>query len=77
MYLNDKGIELCDQAEEVLSKLQRRARDVVKVGLHSNPTLTLQSGPQPIFDILNQHFSHSVTSFYATGRLLRHKALLH
>lgn len=59
-------LELTDQAEAVLSRLQGRARDVVKVG---PPTLNLQLGPQPIFDILKQHSSDSVTSgaVVATG----------
>lgn len=63
LYLIKRNVKLCDQAEEVLSKLQSRARDVVKVGLRSKPGLDLKSGPQPIFDILKQHFSDSVTSF--------------
>ncbi|KAK0146218.1 hypothetical protein N1851_014480 [Merluccius polli] len=63
VYLKKRGVKLSDQAEEVLSKLQSRARDIVKVGLRSKPTLDLKSGPQPIFDILKQHFSESVTSF--------------
>lgn len=63
VYLHKRDIQLCDQAEEVLSKLRGRARDVVRVGLRSNPTLSLKSGPRPIFDILKQHFGDSVTSF--------------
>ena len=47
----------------MLSKLQGRARDVVSVGLRSKPSSDLKSGPQPVFDILRQHFSDSVTSF--------------
>lgn len=63
VFLHKRDIQLCDQAEEVLSKLRGRARDVVRVGLRSNPTLSLKLGPRPIFDILTQHFSDSVTSF--------------
>lgn len=63
MYLVRRGIEVSEQAEEVLNKLRGRASDVVKVGLRSKPSLNLQSGPRPIFDILKQHFSDSVTSF--------------
>ena len=46
-----------------MSKLQGRARDVVRGRLRSKPSLVLRLGPQPIFDILKQHFSESVTSF--------------
>lgn len=63
VYLTKKGIQLSDQVDEVLSKLQGRARDVVRVGLRGQPNLDLKSGPQPIFDILRQHFSECVTSF--------------
>lgn len=63
MYLNKRDVKLFDQAEEVLSKLLGRACDIVKVGLHIKPSLDLCLGPQPIFDILKQHFSNSVTLF--------------
>lgn len=63
LYLNRRGIELCYQVDEVLGKLRGRARDVVTVGLRSQPSLDLKSGPQPVFDILKPHFSDSVTSF--------------
>ena len=36
---------------------------MVTIGLRSRPSLDLKSGPQPVFDILWQHFSDSVTSF--------------
>lgn len=54
IYLSRRGIELCDQVEEVLNKLQEKAREVVKVGLLSKPSLDLMSGLQPMFDILRQ-----------------------
>lgn len=63
LYLSRRGIELCYQVEEVLGKLRGRARDVVTIGLRSRPSLDLKSGPQPVFDILKQHFGDSVTSF--------------
>lgn len=63
LYLSRRGIGLCDQVDEVLGKLRGRARDVVTIGLRSQPSLDLKSGPQPVFDILKQHFSDSVTSF--------------
>ena len=48
--------------DEVLGKLRGRARDVVTIGL-SQPSIDLKSGPQPVFDILKQHFGDYVTSF--------------
>ena len=63
VYLTKRDVQLCDQAEEVMGRLQGRARDVVRVGVRSKPSLVLRLGPQPIFDILKQHFSESVTSF--------------
>ncbi|KAK0147550.1 hypothetical protein N1851_012979 [Merluccius polli] len=63
LYLGRRGIELYDQADEVLGKLRGRARDVVTIGLRSRPSLDLKSGAQPVFDVLRQHFSESVTSF--------------
>ena len=36
---------------------------MVTIGLRSQPSLDVKSGPQPVFDILKQHFSDSVTSF--------------
>lgn len=63
VYLCKRGIVLCDRVEEVLGKLRGRARDVVTIGLRSRPSVDLKSGPQPVFDILRQHFDDSVTSF--------------
>lgn len=71
-YMKKKGVPLSEQAEEVMNKLVGRAREVVKVGIRSKPSLSLSSGPDPIFDILKQHFSDTVSSsmpladFYAT-----------
>lgn len=69
VYLSWRGIELCDQVEEVLSKLRGKAQDVVKIGLCSQPSLDLGSGPQPLFHILIQHFGDSVTSFKPLANL--------
>lgn len=63
LYLSRRSIELCHQVNEVLAKLRGRARDVVTIGLRSQPSLDLRSGPQPVFDILKQHFGDCVTSF--------------
>lgn len=71
LYLSRGGIELCNQVGEVLGKLRGRARDVVTIGLRSQPSLDLKSGPQPVFDILKQHFSDSVASFMPLADLMR------
>lgn len=71
-YMKKRGIPVAEQADEVLCKLTGRAREVVKVGIRSKPLLTLTDGPEPIFELLKQHFSDTVTSrlpladFYAT-----------
>ena len=71
-YMRKRGFDAREQSDEVLSKLMGRARDVVRVGLRSNPKVDLNQGPSPIFDILKQHFSDTVYSdmpladFYAT-----------
>ncbi|KAF7199086.1 putative LOC107395374-like protein [Nothobranchius furzeri] len=71
-FLKRKGVPVTEQAEEVLVKLGGRAREVVKVGIRSKPLISLSSGPGPIFEILKQHFSDTVSSgmpladFYAT-----------
>lgn len=62
LYLSRRGIELCDQVDDILGKVRGKACDVVTLNF-SQPSLDLQSGPQPVFDILRQHFSNSVTSF--------------
>lgn len=71
-YIKKRGIAVSEQAEEVLTKLSGRAREVVKVGIRSKPVLNLHDGPGPIFEILKQHFSDTLSSslpladFYAT-----------
>lgn len=71
-YLKKKGIPAEEHAEEVLCKLSGRAKEVVRVGLRSKPSLSLSGGPAPIFEILKQHFSDTISSempladFYAT-----------
>ncbi|XP_043982844.1 uncharacterized protein LOC122836928 [Gambusia affinis] len=71
-YLKKKGVQTAEQADEVLSKLAGRAREIVRVGIRSKPSLSLKEGPKPIFEILKQHFSDTACSsmpladFYAT-----------
>jgi len=77
--LRKREVPLKDQADEVLTKLKGKARDVVKVGLISNPLIDLSDGPKPIFDLLKQHCSNTVYScmplpdFYATLPLKNEK----
>lgn len=56
-FLRKRGAPNEEQAEEVMSRLMGRAREVVRVGLHSNLSTDLCKGPSPIFDLLKQHFS--------------------
>lgn len=57
VYLRKKSFSVHEQSEEVLSRLRGQARDVVKVSLRSNPSTDLSQGPDPVFDILKQHFT--------------------
>lgn len=71
-YFWKTGTPVTEQAEEVMSRLRGRAREVVRVVMRSNPSLDLSNGPAPVFDTLKQHFSDTVFStmpladFYAT-----------
>lgn len=52
VYMRKRGVSVMDQADEVMGRLMGRARDVVKVGIRSNPSVDVSKGPSPIFDIL-------------------------
>lgn len=71
-YLRKIGTPIEEQADEVMSRLMGRAREVVRVGLRSNPFIDLCKGPSPIFDLLKQYFSDTAYSsmpladFYGT-----------
>ena len=43
MYLRKKSIKIADQSDEIMGKLMGRAKDVVKIGIHSDPSLVLSS----------------------------------
>lgn len=72
VYLRKREYSQECQAEEVLSRLIRRARDVVKIALRNYLKTDLSNGPAPIYDILKQHFSETAYSamplpyFYTT-----------
>lgn len=72
VYLKKKGVPLIEQADEIMSNLMGRAKDVIKIALRSNPSLNPETNPRIITDILKQHFSESTYSsmpladFYGT-----------
>lgn len=44
--------------------------EIVREGLQSRPSLSLSEGPEPIFDILKEQFSDSVSSDIPVADLL-------
>lgn len=69
-YLRKKGCSAGEQADEILSHLLGRAKNIVKVGLKSNSDKAAH--PEVIYDILRRYFSDCPMSslpladFYAT-----------
>lgn len=60
-----------DQADEILSHLMEKAKDVVKVALRSDPSLNVKQKPDVIFGVLCHYFSDfslclPLADFYAT-----------
>lgn len=60
-----------EQAEEIMSRLTGKAKDVVKVSLRSDSTLNVRQNPDLIYGILMQYFSEApsclpLADFYAT-----------
>ncbi|KAI2644063.1 Nibrin [Labeo rohita] len=72
LYLQKRNVNIPDQADEIISHLMGRARDVVKVSLHSNPTLDCKAHPELIYGMLKQHScdvsysSMPLADFYST-----------
>ncbi|KAL1268822.1 hypothetical protein QQF64_034185 [Cirrhinus molitorella] len=72
VYLRKRGVPTGEQAQEMMSRLIGRARDIIKVTLRSNPSLKPGEDPRVIIDILKQHFSELTYSampladFYST-----------
>ncbi|XP_064423478.1 uncharacterized protein LOC135360402 [Latimeria chalumnae] len=72
IYLRKKRYAVHEKAEEILSKLMGKARDIVKINLRSNPQLDPTHNPEVIYGILKQNFSEVTYSnmpladFYAT-----------
>lgn len=57
LYLRKRGVPTGEQAQEIMSRLGGRARDIIKITLRSNPSLNSGEDPRVIIDILKQHFS--------------------
>lgn len=72
MYLKKKNVDLADQSDEIMGKLMGRARDVARIGIRSNPSLSVELHPDAIYAILKQHFSDlsyscmPLADFYST-----------
>lgn len=72
VYLKKKGFPSAEQADEIMSNLMGKAKDVIKIALRSNPSLNPKTNPRIVTDILRQHFSELTYSsmlladFYGT-----------
>lgn len=72
MYLKKKSVNIADQSDEIMGKLMGRARDVVRIGIRSDPSLSIEQQPETIYAILKQHFSDlsyscmPLADFYST-----------
>jgi hypothetical protein len=73
VYMHKRGVSVVDQADEVMRRLMRRACNVVKVGIRSNPSVDSYKRPKShLGPLLKQHFSDTSISsmpfadFYAT-----------
>lgn len=70
-YLRKQMCPVQEQAEEIMSRLAGKARDVVKVSLRSDKMLNVRQDPELIYGILTQYFSEATSclplaDFYAT-----------
>lgn len=79
-YLRRHDYDLPMQTEEVMGKLMGKARDVVKIGLRSNPTLNTTCSPDIIYNMLIQYFSSTssclpLQDFYSTLPLQKENAV--
>lgn len=70
-YIRKSGVQLENQAEEILIHLRGRAKDVVRFGIR-NGEIDVQRSPQAIYGLLRKHFSSGQCSsvpladFYST-----------
>lgn len=68
-YLKKQQCDVTSQIEVVMGRLMGKARDVVKIGLRSNPPAN--TSPDVVYSILTQYFSHTssclpLQDFYST-----------
>lgn len=56
VFLRKRHIPADDQSDEIMSRLMGRAKDVVRIGLRSDPSLDVVQHPDTIYTILKQHF---------------------
>lgn len=69
--LNKQKCPVSDQADEILSRLMGKARDIVKIGLRSDVSLDVVCNPEIIYSILLKYFSDAssclpLADFYST-----------
>lgn len=79
-YLKRHDYTVAMQTEEVMGKLMGKARDVVKIGLRSNPALSNACSPDIIYNMLIQYFSSTssclpLQDFYSTLPLQKENAV--
>lgn len=54
VYLKRKNVTIESQSDEIMARLLGRARDVVRIGLRSDPSLSAEDKPDAIYAILKQ-----------------------
>ncbi len=59
--LNKQKCPVSDQADEILSRLMGKARDIVKIGLRSDVSLDVVRNPDIIYSILLRYFSDAAS----------------
>lgn len=52
VYLKKKCVDIVDQSDEIMGKLMGAARDVVRIGICSDPSLSVEQHPDTIYAIL-------------------------
>lgn len=70
-YLRKQNYDVSLQTEEIMGRLMGKARDVVKIGLRSDPSLDTSHTPDVIYNMLIQYFSNTssclpLQDFYST-----------
>ncbi|XP_041939064.1 uncharacterized protein LOC121700261 [Alosa sapidissima] len=70
-YIKKQKYDVSSQPEVVMGRLMGKARDVVKIGLRSDPSLQSSCTPEVIYSMLTQYFSNTssclpLQDFYST-----------